>query len=81
MCDVFNDEPVLHTALKAFKAECKEEILPDGMHFELSPMYHKLIFEGVVRVVVALKDKGLMTAKSMAIFSRCWMLRGLWRKD
>jgi len=55
----FNDEPVLHTALKAFKAECKEEILPDGMHFELSPMYHKLIFEGVVRVVVALKDKGL----------------------
>ena len=38
----FNDEPVLHTALKVFKAECKEEILPDGMHFELSPMYHKL---------------------------------------
>ena len=55
----FNDEPVLHTALKVFKAECKEEILPDGMHFELSPMYHKLIFEGVIRVAVALKDRGL----------------------
>ena len=38
--------------------ECKEEILPDGMHFELSPMYHKLIFEGVIRVAVALKAKG-----------------------
>lgn len=55
----FNDEPVLHYALKAFKAECKEEILPDGMHFELSPMYHKLIFEGVVKVAVALKDRNL----------------------
>ena len=55
----FNDGPVLHTALKAFKAECKEEILPDGMHFELSPMYHKLIFEGIIRVAIALKDRGL----------------------
>ena len=55
----FNDEPVLHTALKVFKAECKEEILPDGMHFELSPMYHNLVFEGVIRVAMALKDRGV----------------------
>lgn len=55
----FDDSSTLRTALKAFKAECKEEILPDGMHFELSPMYHKLIFEGVIRVVVALKAKGI----------------------
>lgn len=55
----FRDEPVLRVALSAFKAECKEEILPDGMHFELSPMYHKLIFEGIIRVAVALKTKGL----------------------
>lgn len=55
----FNDESVLRMALKAFMAECKEEILPDGMHFELSPMYHKLIFEGVIRVAVALEAKGI----------------------
>ena len=54
----FKDEKILKVALKAFKQECREEILPDGMHFELSPMYHKLIFEGVIRVAVALKDAG-----------------------
>ena len=64
----FNDETVLHTALKVFKAECKEEILPDGMHFELSPMYHKLIFEGVIRVAVALKDRGLDDAGCSMVF-------------
>ena len=59
----FNDEPVLHTVLKAFKAECKEEIHPDGIHFELSPMYHKLIFEGVIRVGVALNGRKMNVCK------------------
>ena len=60
LCAVFfRDEPVLKNALKAFLKECKEEILPDGMHFELSPMYHKLILEGVIRVGVALKGMRL----------------------
>lgn len=54
----FNDGPVLKKALRDFKAECKEEILPDGMHFELSPMYHKIIFEGVLRVAAALRGAG-----------------------
>ena len=54
----FNDTVVLEVALQAFRKECKEEILPDGMHFELSPMYHKLILEGVIRVAVALNAKG-----------------------
>lgn len=54
----FNDTPILEAALKAFRRECREQILPDGMHFELSPMYHKLILEGVIRVAVALKAKG-----------------------
>ena len=54
----FNDEPVLKKALKDFKAECKEEILPDGMHFELSLMYHKIVLEGVLRVTIALRSTG-----------------------
>lgn len=54
----FDDEQVLTHTLRIFKAECKEQILGDGMHFELSPMYHKLVFEGVIRVAVALKAKG-----------------------
>ena len=54
----FKDEAVLEKALVDFKDECKEEILPDGMHFELSPMYHKIIFEGMLRVAVALRAIG-----------------------
>ncbi len=59
----FKDEAVLGKALKDFKAECKEEILPDGMHFELSPMYHKIIFEGMLRVSAALRGAGKKEAE------------------
>lgn len=52
----FCDESVYVKVLKDFKDECKEEILSDGMHFELSPMYHKIIFEGVLRIAIALKS-------------------------
>lgn len=54
----FKDDAVLEKALADFKAECKEEILSDGMHFELSPMYHKIIFEGMLRIAVALRGVG-----------------------
>ena len=54
----FKDDAVFNKALADFKAECKEEILSDGMHFELSPMYHKIIFEGMLRVAVALRGTG-----------------------
>lgn len=54
----FKDDAVLQKALIGFKSECKEEILDDGMHFELSPMYHKIIFEGLLRTVVALNGSG-----------------------
>ena len=54
----FNDNAVFKKAFADFKLECKEEILPDGMHFELSPMYHKIIFEGILRIVLALRSVG-----------------------
>ena len=51
----FGDEEALPVYLRAFRKECREEILPDGMHFELSPMYHKIVLEGLLRVAVALR--------------------------
>ncbi len=54
----FQDEAVLRKALTDFRAECREEILPDGVHFELSPMYHKIIFEGMLRAAAALRSAG-----------------------
>lgn len=55
----FKDELVFEKAISNFKKECEEEILSDGMHFELSPMYHKIVFEGILRIAVALRSIGL----------------------
>lgn len=37
--------------LKIFSKELKEQILPDGGHFELSPMYHSIILEDCLDIV------------------------------
>lgn len=56
LCSLFfDDEKMLQKSLAEFHKQCQEQILPDGMHFELSPMYHKLIFEDIMRVAVALR--------------------------
>lgn len=52
----FDDKKALPDFLRAFLEECREEILPDGMHFELSPMYHKIVLEGMLRVAIALQE-------------------------
>lgn len=54
----FQDEKMLERATVEFKKQCREQILPDGMHFELSPMYHKIILESLIRVAVALRSVG-----------------------
>lgn len=54
----FSDEQMLQKTLKAFKKQLKVQILPDGMHYELSPMYHKIILEDVLRIAVALRSTG-----------------------
>lgn len=52
----FRDEKILNKALAEFKNQCKGQILTDGMHYELSPMYHKIVLEAVLRVATALKS-------------------------
>jgi hypothetical protein len=39
----FNDEVLFKKAKKILVTELNEEILPDGGHYELSPMYHQLM--------------------------------------
>ena len=52
----FGDAQSLSIYLSAFRKECREEILTDGMHFERSPMYHKIVLEGLLRVTAALRQ-------------------------
>lgn len=54
----FRDDKYLQCVLREFKVQCKEQILEDGMHFELSPMYHKIILEDMLRVAWALRNAG-----------------------
>lgn len=41
----------LSTGLRILKREVPEQVLPDGGHFELSPMYHVIILEDLLDLV------------------------------
>lgn len=47
---LFNEEKVLKKYVKRLYKECAEQILSDGVHFELSLMYHKLILEDLLLI-------------------------------
>ena len=53
---VFGEDKRCKKYLNKLKDECKEQILADGMHYELSPMYHKIIWEDLLRVYSVLAD-------------------------
>lgn len=53
---LFKDDKKLNGYLKSFKKQCEEQILEDGVHYELSLMYHKLILEDVMRIGMLAKQ-------------------------
>ena len=53
---LFKDDKGLKGYLKAFKTQCCEQILADGVHYELSLMYHKLILEDLMRIGMLAKQ-------------------------
>ena len=55
---VFGEENVYEKHIRLFQRELREQILADGMHFEQSPMYHKIILEDVIRVAFWLRQAG-----------------------
>lgn len=49
---VFGEQDVLVKISSSLEEQLDEQILPDGVHFERSLMYHKLVLEGLLRVYV-----------------------------
>ena len=47
---LFGEDEVFKNTWKDFAAQLNEQILPDGLHFERSLMYHKLILEDMLRI-------------------------------
>lgn len=45
--------------------ELQQQILPDGMHFELSPMYHKIILEDILRLNKLSNVEGLIDTNTL----------------
>jgi len=47
----FGNKKWLKKSLRILQNELKEQILPDGGHFELSPMYHAIVLEDVLDLI------------------------------
>lgn len=44
----FQDERLYNKAIKILKKELEEQVLKDGAHYELSPMYHQIILHRIL---------------------------------
>lgn len=55
----FGEEHVKSKFSKELIKQLKEQILEDGMHFELTPMYHKIILEDLIKITVWLKNESV----------------------
>lgn len=53
---LFKELDVYYKYFDLFLKQIDEQILPDGLHYELSLMYHKIILEDIMRVYVALSS-------------------------
>lgn len=53
---LFNELDIYHKYFDLFLKQIDEQILPDGLHYELSLMYHKIILEDIMRVYVVLSS-------------------------
>lgn len=53
----FDDKKVKEKFKKELLKQLREQILQDGMHFELSPMYHKIILEDLIKITYWLKNE------------------------
>ena len=53
----------LDAGLRILAREVPEQILPDGGHFELSPMYHAIAFEDMLDLLNTVQSSGLARAK------------------
>lgn len=60
----FGEQDVYRRVMRDFESQLDEQILPDGVHFERSLMYHKLVLEGMLRVWLAAEQVGYSLPES-----------------
>ncbi|MDW8468891.1 MAG: alginate lyase family protein [Burkholderiales bacterium] len=58
--------------LEMLRHELREQVLPDGGHFELSPMYHAIVLEDLLDLIqLSRRFRGLVPAADIAAWSEC----------
>ena len=55
---VFEEKDIFQKAFKRLLQQINEQVLSDGIHFERSIMYHKIILEDIIRIAICLKRNG-----------------------
>ncbi|MBX9034075.1 heparinase II/III family protein [Gordonibacter massiliensis (ex Traore et al. 2017)] len=53
---LFDEDEAFARVWRDLEGQLDEQILPDGVHFERSLMYHKLVLEGIVRTALVLEQ-------------------------
>lgn len=74
ICSVlFREEDVFNRHFAMLKKQIQEQILPDGVHFERSMMYHRIILEDLLRVLGVLDSAGYEADAASLISAICSM--------
>lgn len=60
MSAAFGEHSAHTKVMRRLEGQLEEQILPDGVHFERSLMYHKLVLEGMLRIWVASERVGFL---------------------
>ncbi len=64
----FNDQKLFKKANKIITNELNEQILKDGGHFELSPMYHQIILDRLLDCVNMTQNNNCFRAQKVLLF-------------
>lgn len=66
ICSIyFKEDSIYKTYFSKLQKQIKEQILEDGMHFELSLMYHKIVLEDIIRIAFCLQQRKPEDVKSL----------------
>lgn len=77
----FRDEKLYKRASRIIKSELKEQILKDGGHFELSPMYHQIILHRLLDSIQLLQTNGWKQDKLLPLFKEKAAIMLAWLKN
>ncbi|APU10097.1 hypothetical protein A5M85_07310 [Cellulophaga lytica] len=75
----FKDEVLYSKAVQILQEELKEQILKDGAHFELSPMYHQILLHRLLDCIILVKrnpwknDKFIVFLEEKATVMLSWL--------